>query len=142
MYKKDVLKKVAIVVAVFTVLLFTENEIRGPALAKLSITALAKENGFDEREDDSGKKNSDKEDSNKKTSWTTALLWLIFIAGAIDVIFLRKDSTLGNKVGKRVNRFSQASQNETQSSDTINNAEQNSNVVGNSDGGGNTNAEQ
>lgn len=78
----------------------------------------------------------------KKTSWTTALLWLIFIAGVIDVVFLKKDSTLSNKIGERAKRFSQESQaNSVESNAAANTTENNATVNTNSAGGGDTNAE-
>lgn len=111
---------------------------RSPALAKVTVTALAEENGFDERDVKPVKEKS----SGKKTSWTTALLWLIFIAGVIDVVFLKKDSTLSNKIGERAKRFSQESQaNSVESNAAANTTENNATVNTNSAGGGDTNAE-
>ena len=74
----------------------------------VNLSAKIDGNGFDEREIKTKKKTSS--GSDKRISWTTALLWLIFIAGAIDVIFLKKDSALSNKLGEQANRFSQDSQ--------------------------------
>lgn len=106
------MKRVNLVNWVFAVLLavalaqFTSSYlIRSPA-----ITAVAEENdnGFDERNNDSKKseqseKKSKKTEDSKKISWKTALLWLIFIAGAIDVVFLQKDSQMSERVRGRFN---------------------------------------
>ena len=106
MQKRCTIGAILIAIVILGALLIPNNKIRSPALAKITVTALAEENGFDERE-----VKPVKEKNSKKTSWTTALLWLIFIAGVIDVVFLKKDSTLSNKIGERANRFSQGSQN-------------------------------
>ena len=106
MRKRCTIGAALIAIAILGTLLIPNNKIRSPALAKVTVTALAEENGFDERDVKPVKEKS----SGKKTSWTTALLWLIFIAGVIDVVFLKKDSTLSNKIGERAKRFSQESQ--------------------------------
>lgn len=143
MRKRCTIGATLIAIAILGTLLITNNKIRSPALA----TALAEENGFDERDVKPVKEKS----SGKKTSWTTALLWLIFIAGVIDVVFLKKDSTLSNKIGERAKRFSQESQansvesnaaaNTTENNAVANTTESNATVNTNSAGGGDTNAE-
>lgn len=140
MRKRCTIGATLIAITILGTLLITNNKIRSPALAKVTVTALAEENGFDERDVKPVKEKS----SGKKTSWTTALLWLIFIAGVIDVVFLKKDSTLSNKIGERAKRFSQESQaNTTENNATANtnSAENNATVNTNSAGGGDTNAE-
>lgn len=138
MRKRCTIGAALIAIAILGTLLIPNNKIRSPALAKVTVTALAEENGFDERDVKPVKEKS----SGKKTSWTTALLWLIFIAGVIDVVFLKKDSTLSNKIGERAKRFSQ----ESQTNSTENNVddvatESNATANTNSAGGGDTNAE-
>ena len=138
MRKRCTIGAALIAIAILGTLLIPNNKIRSPALAKVTVTALAEENGFDERDVKPVKEKS----SGKKTSWTTALLWLIFIAGVIDVVFLKKDSTLSNKIGEKAKRFSQESQaNTTESNSAANSAESNATVNTNSVGGGDTNAE-
>lgn len=147
MRKRCTIGAALIAIAILGTLLITNNKIRSPALAKVTVTALAEENGFDERDVKPVKEKS----SGKKTSWTTALLWLIFIAGVIDVVFLKKDSTLSNKIGERAKRFSQESQansvesnasaNTTENNAVANTTESNATVNTNSAGGGDTNAE-
>lgn len=152
MQKRCTIGAILIAIVILGALLIPNNKIRRPALAKITVTALAEENGFDERE-----VKPVKEKNSKKTSWTTALLWLIFIAGVIDVVFLKKDSTLSNKIGERANRFSQGSQNNQEignadnaasTINTTNNSEvrgaaenTNSTVNTNSARGGDTDAE-
>lgn len=143
MQKRCTIGAILIAIVILGALLIPNNKIRSPALAKITVTALAEENGFDKREVKPAKKKS-----SKKTSWTTALLWLIFIAGVIDVVFLKKDSTLSNKIGERANRFSQGSQTNQETANAINTASttNNSEARGaatntNSAGGGDTNAE-
>lgn len=138
MRKRFTIGATLIAIAILGTLLIPNNKIRSPALAKVTVTTLAEENGFDERDVKTVKEKS----SGKKTSWTTALLWLIFIAGVIDVVFLKKDSTLSNKIGERAKRFSQ----ESQTNSTENNVddvatESNATANTNSAGGGDTNAE-
>lgn len=138
MRKRCTIGAALIAIAILGTLLIPNNKIRSPALAKVTVTALAEENGFDERDVKPVKEKS----SGKKTSWTTALLWLIFIAGVIDVVFLKKDSTLSNKIGEKAKRFSQESQansaeNNVDDIATENNATANTNSAG----GGDTNAE-
>lgn len=138
MRKRCTIGAALIAIAILGTLLIPNNKIRSPALAKVTVTALAEENGFDERDVKPVKEKS----SDKKTSWTTALLWLIFIAGVIDVVFLKKDSTLSNKIGEKAKRFSQESQaNTTESNSAANSAESNATVNTNSARGGDTNAE-
>lgn len=78
------------------------------ALRSLPITLSAKtdNNGFDEREDvDKSKSNENSKENNGKIYWTTALLWLVVIAGALEVTVLRKDSSLGNKINEKTKNF-------------------------------------
>lgn len=77
-------------------------------LRSLSITLSAKtdNNGFDEREDvDKSKSSENSKENNGKIYWTTALLWLVVIAGALEVTVLRKDSSLGNKINEKTKNF-------------------------------------
>lgn len=77
-------------------------------LRSLPITLSAKtdNNGFDEREDvDKSKSNENSKENNGKIYWTTALLWLVVIAGALEVTVLRKDSSLGNKINEKTKNF-------------------------------------
>lgn len=141
MRKRCTIGAALIAIAILGTLLIPNNKIRSPALAKVTVTALAEENGFDERDERDVKPVKEKS-SGKKTSWTTALLWLIFIAGVIDVVFLKKDSTLSNKIGERAKRFSQESQaNTTENNAVTNTTENNATANTNSAGGGDTNAE-
>ena len=138
MRKRCTIGAALIAIAILGTLLIPNNKIRSPALAKVTVTALAEENGFDERDVKPVKEKS----SGKKTSWTTALLWLIFIAGVIDVVFLKKDSTLSNKIGERAQRFSQESQTDSAENNVDDVAtESNATANTNSAGGGDTNAE-
>lgn len=78
------------------------------ALRSLPITLSAKtdNNGFDEREDvDKSKGNENSKENNGKIYWTTALLWLVVIAGALEVTVLRKDSSIGNKINEKTKNF-------------------------------------
>lgn len=138
MRKRCTIGAALIAIAILGTLLIPNNKIRSPALAKVTVTALAEENGFDERDVKPVKEKS----SGKKTSWTTALLWLIFIAGVIDVVFLKKDSTLSNKIGERAKRFRQESQTDSAENNVDDVAtESNATANTNSAGGGDTNAE-
>lgn len=116
--ERSCMRRVNLVNWVFAVLIavalaqFTSSYlIRSPVKTfSLVTTVLAEENdnGFDERNNDSKKseqseKKSKKSEDSKKISWKTALLWLIFIAGAIDVVFLQKDSQIGGRVHSRFN---------------------------------------
>lgn len=77
-------------------------------LRSLPITLSAKtdNNGFDEREDVGKSKSSENsKENNGKIYWTTALLWLVVIAGALEVTVLRKDSSLGNKINEKTKNF-------------------------------------
>lgn len=77
-------------------------------LRSLPITLSAKtdNNGFDEREDvDKSKSNKNSKENSGKIYWTTALLWLVVIAGALEVTVLRKDSSLGNRINEKTKNF-------------------------------------
>lgn len=77
-------------------------------LRSLPITLSTKtdNNGFDEREDvDKSNSNENSKENNGKVYWTTALLWLVVIAGALEVTVLRKDSSLGNKINEKTKNF-------------------------------------
>lgn len=77
-------------------------------LRSLPITLSTKtdNNGFDEREDvDKSNSNENSKENNGKIYWTTALLWLVVIAGALEVTVLRKDSSLGNKINEKTKNF-------------------------------------
>lgn len=77
-------------------------------LRSLPITLSAKtdNNGFDEREDvDKSKSSENSKENNGKIYWATALLWLVVIAGALEVTVLRKDSSLGNKINEKTKNF-------------------------------------
>lgn len=77
-------------------------------LRSLPITLSTKtdNNGFDEREDvDKSKSSENSKENNGKIYWTTALLWLVVIAGALEVTVLRKDSSLGNKINEKTKNF-------------------------------------
>lgn len=77
-------------------------------LRSLPITLSAKtdNNGFDEREDvDKSKSSENSKENNGKIYWTTALLWLVVIAGALEVTVLRKDSSLGNTINEKTKNF-------------------------------------
>lgn len=88
-------------------------------LRSLPITLSAKtdNNGFDEREDvDKSKSNENSKDNNGKIYWTTALLWLVVIAGALEVTVLRKDSSIGNKINEKTKNFRDGSLGQSSSS--------------------------
>ena len=71
-----------------------------------TLSAKSDNNGFDEREDvDKSKSGENSKENNGKMPWTTALLWLVVIAGALEVTVLRKDSSLGNKINERTKNF-------------------------------------
>ena len=77
-------------------------------LRSLPITLSTKtdNNGFDEREDvDKSKSNENSKENSGKIYWTTALLWLVVIAGALEVTVLRKDSSLGNRINEKTKNF-------------------------------------
>lgn len=77
-------------------------------LRSLPITLSTKtdNNGFDEREDvDKSNSNENSKENNGKIYWTAALLWLVVIAGALEVTVLRKDSSLGNKINEKTKNF-------------------------------------
>lgn len=70
------------------------------------LSAKTDNNGFDEREDvDKSKSSENSKENNGKIYWTTALLWLVVIAGALEVTVLRKDSSLGNKINEKTKNF-------------------------------------
>ena len=72
----------------------------------ITLSAKTDNNGFDEREDvDKSKSNENSKDNNGKIYWTTALLWLVVIAGALEVTVLRKDSSIGNKINEKTKNF-------------------------------------
>ena len=71
-----------------------------------TLSAKSDNNGFDEREDvDKSDSKENSKENNGKMSWTTALLWLVVIAGALEVTVLRKDSSIGNKINERTKNF-------------------------------------
>lgn len=77
-------------------------------LRSLPITLSTKtdNNGFDEREDvDKSESSENSKENNGKIYWTTALLWLVVIAGALEVTVLRKDSSIGNKINEKTKNF-------------------------------------
>lgn len=77
-------------------------------LRSLPITLSTKtdNNGFDEREDvDKSKSNENSKENNGKIYWTTALLWLVVIAGALEVTVLRENSSIGNKINEKTQNF-------------------------------------
>ena len=75
------------------------KDLKGLRSLPITLSAKTDNNGFDEREDvDKSKSNENSKDNNGKIYWTTALLWLVVIAGALEVTVLRKDSSLGNKI--------------------------------------------
>lgn len=72
----------------------------------ITLSAKTDNNGFDEREDvDKSKSSENSKENNGKIYWTTALLWLVVIAGALEVTVLRKDSSLGNKINEKTKNF-------------------------------------
>ena len=77
-------------------------------LRSLPITLSTKtdNNGFNEREDvDKSKSNENSKENNGKIYWTTALLWLVVIAGALEVTVLRENSSIGNKINEKTQNF-------------------------------------
>lgn len=71
-----------------------------------TLSAKSDNNDFDEREDvDKSESKENSKENNGKMSWTTALLWLVVIAGALEVTVLRKDSSIGNKINERTKNF-------------------------------------
>lgn len=72
----------------------------------ITLSAKTDNNGFDEREDvDKSKSSENSKENNGKIYWTTALLWLVVIVGALEVTVLRKDSSLGNKINEKTKNF-------------------------------------
>lgn len=82
------------------------KDLKGLRSLPITLSAKTDNNGFDEREDvDKSKSNENSKENNGKIYWTTALLWLVVIAGALEVTVLRKDSSLGNKINKKTKNF-------------------------------------
>lgn len=82
------------------------KDLKGLRSLPITLSAKTDNNGFDEREDvDKSKSNENSKDNNGKIYWTTALLWLVVIAGALEVTVLRKDSSLGNKINEKTKNF-------------------------------------
>lgn len=82
------------------------KDLKGLRSLPITLSAKTDNNGFDEREDvDKSKSNENSKESSGKIYWTTALLWLVVIAGALEVTVLRKDSSLGNKINEKTKNF-------------------------------------
>lgn len=82
------------------------KDLKGLRSLPITLSVKTDNNGFDEREDvDKSKSNENSKDNNGKIYWTTALLWLVVIAGALEVTVLRKDSSLGNKINEKTKNF-------------------------------------
>lgn len=82
------------------------KDLKGLRSLPITLSAKTDNNGFDEREDvDKSKSNENSKENNGKIYWTTALLWLVVIAGALEVTVLRKDSSLGNKINEKTKNF-------------------------------------
>lgn len=82
------------------------KDLKGLRSLPITLSAKTDNNGFDEREDvDKSKSNENSKENNGKIYWTTALLWLVVIAGALEVTVLRKDSSLGNKIKEKTKNF-------------------------------------
>ena len=82
------------------------KDLKGLRSLPITLSAKTDNNGFDEMEDvDKSKSNENSKDNNGKIYWTTALLWLVVIAGALEVTVLRKDSSLGNKINEKTKNF-------------------------------------
>lgn len=82
------------------------KDLKGLRSLPITLSAKTDNNGFDEREDvDKSKSNENSKDNNGKIYWTTALLWLVVIVGALEVTVLRKDSSLGNKIHEKTKNF-------------------------------------
>lgn len=128
MRKRCTIGAALIAIAILGTLLIPNNKIRSPALAKVTVTALAEENGFDERD-----VKPVKEKSSGKNFMDNCITMVNFHCRCNRCCFLEKDSTLSNKIGERAKRFSQ----ESQANTTENNATANTNSAG----GGDTNAE-
>lgn len=82
------------------------KDLKGLRSLPITLSAKTDNNGFNEREDvDKSKSNENSKENNGKIYWTTALLWLVVIAGALEVTVLRKDSSLGNKINEKTKNF-------------------------------------
>ena len=82
------------------------KDLKGLRSLPITLSAKSDNNGFDEREDvDKSESKENSKENNGKMPWTTALLWLVVIAGALEVTVLRKDSSLGNKINERTKNF-------------------------------------
>lgn len=82
------------------------KDLKGLRSLPITLSAKTDNNGFDEREDvDKSKSSENSKENNGKIYWTTALLWLVVIAGALEVTVLRKDSSLGNKINEKTKNF-------------------------------------
>lgn len=87
-------------------ILRSTKDLKGLRSLPITLSAKTDNNGFDEREDvDKSKSNENSKGNNGKIYWTTALLWLVVIAGALEVTVLRKDSSLGNKINEKTKNF-------------------------------------
>lgn len=87
-------------------ILRSTKDLKGLRSLPITLSAKTDNNGFDEREDvDKSKSNENSKENNGKIYWTTALLWLVVIAGALEVTVLRKDSSLGNKINEKTKNF-------------------------------------
>lgn len=82
------------------------KDLKGLRSLPITLSTKTDNNGFDEREDvDKSKSSENSKENNGKIYWTTALLWLVVIAGALEVTVLRKDSSLGNKINEKTKNF-------------------------------------
>mgnify|MGYP003254184954 CR=1 FL=1 len=82
------------------------KDLKGLRSLPITLSTKTDNNGFDEREDvDKSKSNENSKENNGKIYWTTALLWLVVIAGALEVTVLRKDSSIGNKINEKTKNF-------------------------------------
>lgn len=82
------------------------KDLKGLRSLPITLSIKTDNNGFDEREDvDKSKDNENSKENKGKIYWTTALLWLVVIAGALEVTVLRKDSSLGNKINEKTKNF-------------------------------------
>lgn len=82
------------------------KDLKGLRSLPITLSAKSDNNGFDEREEiDKSESKENSKENNGKMPWTTALLWLVVIAGALEVTVLRKDSSLGNKINERTKNF-------------------------------------
>lgn len=82
------------------------KDLKGLRSLPITLSTKTDNNGFDEREDvDKSESSENSKENNGKIYWTTALLWLVVIAGALEVTVLRKDSSLGNKINEKTKNF-------------------------------------